>query len=267
MLLPGFATLLVEERRSQLLELVRARGFASLPELAETLRVSESTIRRDLDHLEEAGSAKRTHGGVFYAGPAPSLPHFVERQPAEWDKKQRVAAAALQLIEDGDTLLLDGGSTTYEVARLLVGRSLQVVTNSLPVANLFASNANHDLVMVGGFVYPRTGVALGPYSNEMLERLSVRRTILSVSGINERGFFNNNLLLVETERAMMHAADEVIVVADSTKFGRQSLALLCPLASIQHLVVDDGISPDWQRKITDAGVQLHIAPAESAAAK
>ena len=118
-------------------------------------------------------------------------------------ERSRSPQQRVKLVEDGDTVLLDGGSTTYEVARLLVGRPLQIVTNSLPVANLFASNANHDLVLVGGYVYPRTGVALGPYANEMLERLNVRRTILSVSGINDRGFFNNNLLLVETERAMM----------------------------------------------------------------
>ena len=210
----GLPPLLVEERRNQLLEMVRVRGFASLPELADQLKVSESTVRRDLDYLEDVGSARRTHGGVFYTGPSPKLPHFDERQPAQWDKKRLIAEAAVKLVEDGDTLLLDGGSTTYEVARLLVGRPLQIVTNSLPVANLFASNANNDLVLVGGYVYPRTGVALGPYANEMLKRLNVRRTILSVSGISERGFFNNNLLLVETERTMMHAADEVIVVAD-----------------------------------------------------
>ena len=145
-------------------------------------------------------------------------------------------------------MLLDGGTTTYEVARLLVGRPLQIVTNSLPVANLFASNANTDLVLLGGYVYPRTGVSLGPYANEMLARLNVRRTVLSVAGINERGFFNNNLLLVETERAMMRAAEEVIVVADSTKFGHQSLAHLCPLDAIDHLVVDDGISAEWRQQ-------------------
>ena len=82
-------------------------------------------------------------------------------------------------------------------------------------------------MLVGGYVYPRTGVSLGPYANEMLAQLNVRRTVLSVAGINERGFYNSNLLLVETERAMMQAADEVIVVADSTKFGHQSLAHLC----------------------------------------
>ncbi len=251
--------MLVEERRTQLLEMIRIRGFASLPELAEELQVSESTVRRDLDHLEEVGSAKRTHGGVFYTGPSPKLPHFDERQPAQWDKKRAIAQVAAALVEDGDTVLLDGGSTTYEVARLLVGRRLQIVTNSLPVANLFASNANNDLVIVGGYVYPRTGVALGPYANEMLDRLNVRRTILSVSGINERGFFNNNLLLVETERAMMHSADEVIVVADSSKFGRQSLAHLCPLDAIQRIVVDDEITGEWRQKIAAAGVELHLA--------
>jgi DeoR/GlpR family transcriptional regulator of sugar metabolism len=251
--------LLVEERRNQLLEMVRSRGFASLPELADELKVSESTIRRDLDFLEDVGSAKRTHGGVFYTGPSPKLPHFDERQPAQWDKKRAIAEEAVKLVEDGDAVLLDGGSTTYEVARLLVGRRLQIVTNSLPVANLFASNANNDLVIVGGYVYPRTGVALGPYANQMLERLNVRRTILSVSGINERGFFNNNLLLVETEQAMMRAADEVIVVADSTKFGRQSLAHLCALGDIQHLVVDHEIPAAWRDRAIAAGVQLHVA--------
>lgn len=256
--------MLLEERRNQLLEMVRLRGFASLPELAEQLNVSESTIRRDLDYLEEVGSARRTHGGVFYTGPSPKLPHFDERQPAQWDKKKLIAAVAAALVEDGDTVLLDGGSTTYEVARLLVGRQLQIVTNSLPVANLFAAGANNDLVLLGGYVYPRTGVALGPYANEMLQRLNVRRTILSVSGISERGFFNNNLLLVETEQAMLRAADEAIVVADSTKFGRQGLAHLCALGEIQHLVVDGEISTDWRSKATAAGLRLHIAAAETA---
>src|SRR5688572_7176776 len=109
-----------------MLELVRTHGFVSLPELAEQLQVSESTVRRDLDFLEEAGTAKRTHGGVFYTGPTPQLPPFEERQPAQWDKKKAIAQCAVQQIEEGDTLLLSGGTTTYELARLLVGRRLQI---------------------------------------------------------------------------------------------------------------------------------------------
>lgn len=250
---------LAEERRSRLLELVRLRGFASLPELADALEVSESTVRRDLDQLEDLGTAKRTHGGAFYTGPSPKLPHFDHRQSEQWEKKKHIARRASQLIEDGDTVLLDGGSTTYELAQLLTGRPLQVVTNSLPVANLFISSAATDLVMVGGYVHQRTGVSVGPYARRMLGELNVRRAVLSVAGISDRGLFNSNLLLVETEQAMMESAEEVIVVADSTKLGHQSLAHLCDLKEIDALVVDNEITEDWRSKVIAAGVRLVVA--------
>ncbi len=251
--------MLAEERRNRLLELVRMGRFASLPELAETLEVSESTVRRDVEYLESQGCARRIHGGVLYTGTSPMLPHFDARQNMQWEQKKAIAAMAVGLVEDGDTILLDGGSTTYEVARLLVGRPIHVVTTSLPVANLFASDTNSDLVLVGGNICPRTGVARGPYAVEMLSKVRVRKTILSAAGINEEGFFNNNLLIVEAERQMMQAADEVIVVADSSKFGRQSLTHLCPLGQVDHIVVDDGIDPQWKETLTAAGVKLHVA--------
>jgi DeoR/GlpR family transcriptional regulator of sugar metabolism len=251
--------MLVEQRRSRLLELVRSRRFATLPELAEVLAVSESTIRRDVEQLEEQGSARRIHGGVLYAGTSPMLPHFEARQTARWEQKKTIAEWTARLIEDGDTVLLDGGSTTYEVARLLVGRPLHVVTNSLPVANLFASDTNSDLVMIGGNICPRTGVAQGPLADEMIAALRVRKTVLSVAAVHEEGFFNNNLMLVETERTMMKAADRVIVVVDSSKFGRQSLARLCGLDAVQTLVVDDGIDQPWRQRLLAAGVDLRVA--------
>lgn len=254
--------MLVEERRSRLLELVRSRGFASLIDLRDQLQVSESTIRRDLDYLEDSGSARRTHGGVFYTGPSPKLKHFDQRQGMNWERKRRIAQAASRLIDDNETLLLDGGSTAYELAQQLVGRPLQVVTNSLPVANLFTSTDQADLVFVGGYVHSRTGVSLGPYANQMLATLNVRRAVISVAGLNERGCYNSNLLLVETERAMMQAAEEVMVVADSTKFGHTSLALLCELGEIDIIVTDDDISSEWQTKIEAAGVRLVIASKE-----
>ena len=258
----GFSpvTMLAEERRTRLLDLVRVRRFASLPELAEALQVSESTIRRDAEYLEEAGSARRIHGGVLYAGASPKIPHFEDVNTARWDQKKAIAAQAQHLIEDGDTILLDGGSTTYELARLLAGRSLHVVTNCLPVANLFAADAGSDLVLIGGNICPRTGVVRGPYADRMLATLRVRKTILSVAAIHQEGFFNNNLLLTETERAMMRAADEVIVVADSSKFGHQSLTHLCPLDEVDYLVTDDGITETWRNTIQAAGVRLSVAP-------
>jgi DeoR/GlpR family transcriptional regulator of sugar metabolism len=114
-------------------------------------------------------------------------------------------------------------------------------------------------VLIGGYVHQRTGVCLGPYANLMLQQLSVQRAFLSVAGISQRGCFNSNLLLVETEQAMMRAADEVIVLADSTKFGHQSLALMCELSQVDTLVVDAEISQDWRSRILAAGVRLLVA--------
>ncbi len=222
------------------------------------MHVSESTVRRDLEQLEENNSIKRIHGGVLYAGSSPKLPHFESRAPARWEQKLAIAHRTVQMIEDGETVLLDGGSTTFEVARLLVGRPLHVVTTSLPVANLFASDPGSDLVMVGGNICPRTGVAEGPIAEDMISRLRVSKTVLSVAGISEEGFFNNNLLLVETERAMMKAADQVIVVADSSKFGRQSLAHLCELAAPDRLVVDDEVTEPWLSRLASE-LELVIA--------
>jgi DeoR family transcriptional regulator, fructose operon transcriptional repressor len=250
---------LTDDRRSRILEVIRQRGFASLPALAEALEVSESTVRRDLDFLEESGVAQRTHGGVFYTGPSPKLAHFDQRQSLNWDKKRQIAVAASGLIEDNDTILLDGGSTTYELAQLLVGRPLQVVTNSLPVANLFTSSENADLVLIGGYVHTKTGVSLGPYANQMLAGLNVRRAVISVAGINERGCYNSNLLLVETEKAMMTSAEEVIVVADSTKFGHTSLSKLCELKDIDVLVTDREIAEEWREHLKAADVKLVVA--------
>ena len=155
-------------------------------------------------------------------------------RPRSSTRSRPIARAAAARIRDGDAVLLDGGTTTLEVARLLVGRPLQIVTNSLPIANLFASSRETDLVMLGGYVYPKTGVALGPLTVRMMEDIHVHQTILSVGGITAKGLFNSNLLLVETERQMMRCADEVVVVADHTKIGRQALAFLCELAADRH---------------------------------
>jgi DeoR/GlpR family transcriptional regulator of sugar metabolism len=250
--------MVTSERRSKLLEIVQRQGFASLPDLAGALAVSESTVRRDLVHLEHEGSAKRTHGGAFYTGPSPNLVHFRHRQAAQWDKKKAIAEIAAGLIDDSDTVLLDGGSTTYELAQLLVARPLQIVTNSLPVANLFNSAPNIDLVVIGGYVHPRSGAIQGDYAVQMLESLRVRKAVISAAGVHERGLYNSNLLLVNTQRAMIRAAEEVIVVADSTKFGHQSLAHICELREVNHFVVDNALSKDWRERITAAGAKLYL---------
>jgi DeoR family fructose operon transcriptional repressor len=250
---------LAEERRQKILDLVAERGFLGLPDLATALGVSESTLRRDLDFWDRQGQVKRIHGGAMFTGDGSVLPALEERTTRQLSEKRAIAKVAASRVHDGETVLLDGGTTTLEVARNLVGRSLQIVTNSLPIASLFASSRETDLVMLGGYVYPRTGVALGPLAVRMMEDLHVRRTILSVGGITAKGLFNSNLLLVETEKAMMRCADEVIVVADHTKVGRQALAFLCELAEVDAVIVDQAISDEQKSLLATSGTKVILA--------
>lgn len=246
-------------RRDVLRGMIRQTGFASLGELAESLSVSESTVRRDLEQLEQTGDVRRTHGGVFWTGESATIRAFEGRKDTTWSVKAAIGAAAAELIEEHDTILLDGGSTTYELARRLVGRRLQVVTNSLPVAHLLSSSDSIDLVTIGGCVRGRTAVAIGPMAESMLRQINVRLAFLSVAGVNERGYFNNNMMLVESEKAMIAAADQAYVVTDHTKFGKVSLSHLCRLDEVQGVVTDCGLSSQWKKRIEDAGVELVLA--------
>jgi DeoR/GlpR family transcriptional regulator of sugar metabolism len=250
---------LVEERRQRILELVSVKGFASLADLAETLETSESTIRRDLEFFDQQGLIKRTHGGAVSISDPNGLPALEDRASRQLEEKKAIAKAAAARIRDGDAVLLDGGTTTLEVAKLLVGRPLQIVTNSLPIANLFANSRETELVMLGGYIFPRTGVALGPLTVRMMPDLHVQQTILSVGGITAKGLFNSNMLLVETERQMMRCADEVVVGADHTKLGRQALAFLCELSAIDTLIVDSGLSQAQRELAQQANVRLIVA--------
>jgi DeoR/GlpR family transcriptional regulator of sugar metabolism len=250
---------LVEERRQRVLDLVSQRGFIALTDLALTIEVSESTLRRDLDYWHKQGLLRRTHGGAIFVGDAATLPPLEERSSSQLDEKRAIARRAATRVQDGDTILLDGGTTTLEVARLLVGRSLQIVTNSLPIANLFAASRETDLVILGGYVYPKTGVALGPLTVRMMEDIHVHQLIMSCGGITSKGLFNSNLLLVETQRQMMRCADEVVVVADHSKIGRQALAFLCNLPDIDTIVVDNRLSAPQRELLQQNDVRLFVA--------
>jgi DeoR/GlpR family transcriptional regulator of sugar metabolism len=188
---------------------------------------------------------------------------FSTRHDDHWLAKSAIGRAAADLVEDHDTILLDGGSTTYELARQLVGRPLQVVTNSLPVAHLLSTSESIDLVMIGGCVRGRTAVTIGPMADAMLNSINVGKAFLSVAGITDRGYFNSNMMLVESEKAMLSAADQSIVVADSSKFGRVSLSRLCGLQEVHGVVTDAEVQTKWKDHLDIAGVDLVLATTDS----
>jgi DeoR/GlpR family transcriptional regulator of sugar metabolism len=249
--------MLLDQRRLNILQVVEREGFVSLQNLVDEIGVSESTIRRDLEHLDRIGQVRRTRGGAAYAGE--SLTGLEERSQRSLAEKQAVARLAACLIQSGEAVLLDGGTTTLEVARELIGKSLQVVTNSVPIVNLLINQPHIELLQLGGYLHPKTGVALGPLTVAMLAQVHVRRLFMSVGGITEAGLFNSNTLLVETERMMLSAAEEVVVVTDSSKLGHAALAHLCPLNRVQRIVVDAKITPYWREVFEAAGVEVLIA--------
>ncbi len=251
--------MLVEERRQKALELIKARGFVALADLTSALACSDSTVRRDLELLDQQGLIKRTHGGAMFTGERLDMPTLEERQTTALTEKRKIAQAAADRIAEGSAILLDGGTTTEEIARLLVGRSLQVATNSLPIANLLSGSRTIDLILLGGYVSPKTGVALGPLTIAQLEKIHVQQTYLGVSGVTPKGLFNSNLLLVETERALMNCADEVVVVADHTKLDHSALAPLCELKDVNTLITDGGLKDEQRQWIEAAGVKLVVA--------
>lgn len=253
-----------EARRQQLSESLAQRGYADLSVLMTELGVSESTIRRDLSQLEEEGVVRRTHGGAVFVSDRFSALNWDAREFTAVDEKEAIGQAAAELIEDGETVLLDGGTTTYQVARRLLGRSLQVVTNSLPIAHLLSTAPHVELTFIGGFIYPRTGVALGPLAIQALGSLHVSKAFMGAAGITEDSLYNANVLMVETEQQMIRCADEVILLADRGKFGRRALARLSGWDAIQRVVSDELLEGRWQEVVRQAGAELILAHTRAA---
>ncbi|MEZ6122608.1 MAG: DeoR/GlpR family DNA-binding transcription regulator [Planctomycetaceae bacterium] len=250
--------MITDERRTKILQIAEELGFVSLQRLVAEVGVSESTVRRDLEYLDAQGQLHRTRGGAAYAGD--SLTDFDIRQNQSSVEKRRIAQRAADLILPGETVLLDGGTTTLEVARQLHGKALQVVTNSLPIASLLMNQPGVELIFIGGYVYPKTGVALGEQAIAALKSINVSRLVMSTGGITAEGLFNSNALLVETERQMIEAAQLVTLVADSSKFGRRALSHLCSLSSVQEVVTDEGVTDEWKQVMRNHDIRLEIVP-------
>jgi DeoR family fructose operon transcriptional repressor len=246
--------MLIPERQARLEALIARRGMSDLDTLAAELNVSQSTIRRDIELLEKRGVVRRTHGGVIYVGQSV--------MSVEAGAKRQIGRAAAQRVDAGQTVLIDGGTTTFYLAQELLHKSLQIVTNSLPIANVFLSVEGVELILTGGVLYPRYGTLLGPTTDTSLAAVHASLMFLSVAGVHEDSLFNQNLLMVHTQRRMMEQAQKVVLLADSSKFGQQALARLGGLEEIDVVVSDAGLGGEYRQKIEAAGCELVIAAGE-----
>jgi len=232
------------ERRQAILDQVRDRGYVRAVELTSALHVDSSTIRRDMERLERAGLIRRMHGGALPADPADTIdtPYEVRRSQ-RLAEKTAIGAAAAELVEDGQSVLIDNGSTAYQVASALGSyRDLTVVTNDLMVAMCLRNQGVRQVHVTGGLLLDTVFTLVGPVATHAVEGLHVDWAFLGAEGVDpDAGITNINVVEIPLKRAMIAAARNVAVVADSSKLGRRSLATVCALDDVDAVITDDGI--------------------------
>lgn len=256
--------MLIIERQNRLLQILRERGSAQLEELAREVGVSASTVRRDLEALEGKGHVERTHGGAIYRGDNRNGPAGLPGTMQSWAlsarmnervaEKQAIGAYAASLVQPNMTLLMDGGSTVVYAARQIKARPIQVVTTSLSIANLYKDDDQVELVLVGGSLYPRTEVTVGPIATGTLSELHADLLLFSLAGIYGDGAFNINLSMARVEQVMLQQAAHKVMLMDSGKFGRQSLVRVCGLDDVDQIVTDRGVAREWLEHIAHLAV-------------
>jgi len=247
------------ERQLRIREILDSQEFVDLETLCHQLDSSESTVRRDLDQLAEQHILKRVHGGALAIQAKDPLLDFAYQSKRREDEKRRIGALCASLIEDEQIVILDGGSTVARVAEELGSRSLHVITNSLAIAETLKDSRQIELMLTGGYLYPRLEVMLGPLCEHTLSGVSADVLIMGTGGVTESGFSNNNTLLVGSELKMIEVARRVIIVADSSKFGRPAMVHLAPLDVADVVISDADLAPQYQQMIRDHGVDLRLA--------
>jgi DeoR family transcriptional regulator, fructose operon transcriptional repressor len=249
-----------EERQQRIAEFLQHAEFASLEEIASRVQASISTVRRDLTILEVSGNVKRTHGGARIVEPHSEEYIFSARDTHQLAEKEAIGRACAELIQPNQTIIIDAGTTAYHVARHLESKAPQIVTNSLPVANLFASANRLEVVLSGGVIYPRLGVLVGPLAVECFSKIHADVAVMGGGGILLEGISNSHGLLIDIQRAMIHAARKVIFCFDHTKFGRQSVQPLCGLDCVDVVVTDSGSSPELVEALRARQIEVVVAP-------
>ena len=250
-----------EERKHRIEAYLQRVEFASLEELSEHVEASVSTVRRDLSVLEAAGGVRRTHGGARVVIPKTDEFAFTARDTHQLSEKELIGKACAELIGSHQSVILDAGTTVYHVARYLEDKAPQIVTNSLPVANLFASANKVEVILAGGVIYPRLGVLVGPMTVEAFSKMRADVAIMSAGGITFDGVTNSHALLIDIQRAMLRSAQKVVLCLDHTKFGRQSVSPLCGLDMVDTIVTDSQAPADMVNGLRERGVEVILAPA------
>ncbi len=257
-------------RHRQILDLLRDRGECLVDELARECGVSDMTIRRDLAKLADEGRIVRTHGGAASSEQISFEFQFLRRAKLNSEAKERIGAVAAQLVEDGQSIMLDSGTTTLALARnLRHRRQLTVITTSLPIAAVLQQSHGVETLLLGGYIRKESPDLEGPLTESNLESLRADVAFVGADGIDADGVvYNASLGIAKMLSKMVEAAEQVYVVADATKLGRKALASFGNIARWKGLITDAGPDHEMVRQFTAAGMNvMFVNPALSAGAQ
>ena len=254
--------LLNEERRREILGVVHRDGRVLVKDLARHFRISQITIRKDLEVLDGQGAIQRTHGGALPVQTGALLdPSLREKEKLHSKQKAQIARAAARLVEEGQSVLLDSGTTTTAIARALKNRHMErltVITNAINIAAELAGT-HIEVILTGGTLRKNSFSLVGPLAERTLRQLSADILFLGVDGFDTKaGLFTPNLLESEVNRAMVEIARRTVAVCDSSKFGRRSLCNIMPVARVHEVITDRQIPKFDLRALKDAGVQVTL---------
>lgn len=253
--------MLPNQRRDKILELLQEDGSAKVLDLARLFKVSEVTVRQDLEKLEKDGLILREHGGAYLKNIENQVSTFSLTHQENMDKKELIATKCLEFINSGDTIILDSGSTTTEIAKKLKGKKdLTVITNALNIALLLGSEPGIEVIMTGGEFKPPTLSLTGQKAADFFKGLNVQKLFLATAGISlKSGLTYPSISDIVVKKAMIEAAETTYLVADSTKIGKSAFASLGALSLIDYIITDAGIEEKYKQVFTDNEIDLIIA--------
>ena len=254
-------TMMAEERRTQILQQVRNAGRVKVNELATQFSTSAVTIRNDLNELHQRGLVLRSHGGAVLPEAIHRESPVDERLKAYAAEKQRIGALAATLINDGETIILDSGTTTLEIARQIKNKQgLHIITNGVNIAAELLDAPGVQLFIVGGTVRRESASISGHFTEEMLREFSADKMFLSGAGCDiDFGVSGGNLEETMVNRVMLSISREIILVADSSKFSRRSMARIVPFSEIDTVISDSSLPEDIQARLRSLGCGLLLA--------
>lgn len=246
------------ERRTKILELIEKNGQVAVTELSRRFKTSEVTIRNDLKDLHQRGLLQRAHGGAIKVATVRGDPSLQIKAELHADEKRRIGAAAAALINDGESIILDSGTTTQQIARQIKNKKdLKVITNGLNVAMELFGAADIQLILLGGMVRQNSLSAVGHFAEAMLKELSADKLFLAIDACDlEFGLSTPNLEESQVNQAMVGIAKEKFLVADSSKFGKRSLSRIVPLEAMDSVITDKALPAEIQAELRALGVRL-----------